>query len=266
MLPIPVETQKVFGTARKWPNLALLLERYGWFPEAARDEKVKKTVLSKLLDYWQKDAAAASADAVRARLEADLADRRAHGWTVATIEGTTAWRALSGLGEHSVFETAITLHSLYGFPYFRGSATKGMTRAYARDWLGEDDGSPLMREIFGNPWGVKKDFCAAHVEFLGGLPVEAAAIELDIMNPHYPDWYREGKPPADWCNPIPVYFLTIGPGTRFRFYLAGDPEHEDATARAGEWHREALEEIGVGAKTAAGYGYFTDLRIFPGLS
>ncbi|MFN4298823.1 MAG: type III-B CRISPR module RAMP protein Cmr6 [Thermaurantimonas sp.] len=40
------------------------------------------------------------------------------------------WRLVVGLGSGSVFETSITLHHIYGFPYIPASAVKGVLRSY----------------------------------------------------------------------------------------------------------------------------------------
>lgn len=41
-----------------------------------------------------------------------------------------AWRTIVGLGTDSVYETGITLHHIYGFPYIPASAIKGLLRNY----------------------------------------------------------------------------------------------------------------------------------------
>jgi len=168
-----------------------------------------------------------------------------------------------------VFETAITLDELYGFPVFRGSAAKGMTRHWAEVWdvgaRGPDGVFPnkkAVEDVFGK---APEDSAPGHmgkVEFLGGVPEPPINVELDIMTPHYRDWYEKGPdcPPSDWSNPIQVYFLTVPAGVRFVFHLSG-PETEVATAA--RWHCDALEQIGIGAKTAAGYGYFHDFHCRP---
>jgi len=40
------------------------------------------------------------------------------------------WRMVVGLGGESVYETSMTLHHIYGFPYIPGSAIKGITRHF----------------------------------------------------------------------------------------------------------------------------------------
>ncbi|MBN2056402.1 type III-B CRISPR module RAMP protein Cmr6, partial [bacterium] len=108
-------------------------------------------------------------------------------------------------------------------------------------------------------------------------------LGIDIMNPHYPDFLRDGKKyPTDDQNPTPITFLTTMPGIRFMCYyrlnmarLAGWPTADQlaplpgrasvrdvlTTKAVGDYIvallGESLAMYGVGAKTAAGYGYFT---------
>jgi CRISPR-associated protein Cmr6 len=52
--------------------------------------------------------------------------------------------------------------------------------------------------------------------------------------------------------PTPIYFLTVGRDSLYLFAVTG-PEKAQALA----WLRGGLSELGSGAKTGAGYGYFT---------
>ncbi len=106
----------------------------------------------------------------------------------------------------------------------------------------------LAADVLGDndPRGSK---CAGQVVFLGAWPVTVPALELDITTPH-----PEGG------NPIPNPFLAIAPGTDWAFVLIARPRNDsdpkvllDAAKR---WLTEALEQAGIGAKTAAGYGHF----------
>ena len=70
------------------------------------------------------------------------------------------------------------------------------------------------------------------------------------MTVHHSDYYRDGKTaPADWDEPNPVAFLT----TRGK-YLVALSGPEAWVVRAGEWLEAGLAELGLGAKTQAGYG------------
>lgn len=77
-------------------------------------------------------------------------------------------------------------------------------------------------------------------------------LELDVMNPHYGEYYQENEPPADWLSPVPVFFLVVRKDTCFIVRLASREQNLLGTIES--WVREALKEFGIGAKTRAGYG------------
>ncbi len=86
---------------------------------------------------------------------------------------------------------------------------------------------------------------------LDAYPTNFEGFDIDIMNPHFPDYYDKGEPPADWQNPNPITFLTIPENTEFNFYF------KNTSAYGGNLEedlKKAFEYIGIGAKTAIGYG------------
>lgn len=112
-----------------------------------------------------------------------------------------------------------------------------------------------FRMIFGNTakagWAVFFDA----IPDSKGLP----KLELDILNPHYPDYYKEKStvPPADWQNPVPTYFLTVAKDVTFLFAIGWrGKSNEELRGQAENWLKYGLEKLGAGAKTSAGYGYF----------
>lgn len=95
--------------------------------------------------------------------------------------------------------------------------------------------------------------------------VKKGILELDVMNPHYSEYYTKDEPPADWLSPIPVFFLVVRKGTVFKITLAWRPPKKGSSSDGQEllkevrrWTEMALQECGIGAKTRAGYG---ELRI-----
>ncbi len=104
--------------------------------------------------------------------------------------------------------------------------------------------SALFREVFGT---TEK---RGGTVFFDAIP-EKVSLEIDVMTPHYPDYYKPDSQdwPTDWQNPNPVPFLTVGKDSVFHFAVAG--AHQVQVA---EWLRSALDFPGAGAKTAAGYG------------
>lgn len=160
------------------------------------------------------------------------------------------WRFISGLGSQHPLEVGFTFHRIYGIPIIAGSSLKGLARAYA------DFGLKVAKDeldvVFGN-----QDKAGSAI-FFDALPVDPPKLELDVMNPHYPDWYQSQEPPSNWQSPNPIFFLTVGKDTEFRFAV-GERGKDGQIARdkAYYWLKEALREMGVGAKTSAGYGYFS---------
>lgn len=90
-------------------------------------------------------------------------------------------------------------------------------------------------------------------------------FDIDIMNPHYPDYYQsDGRvAPSDDQNPVPIKFLTVSQGLHFAFALGlrtGSFFHKDWFDILLDWFKLALQELGVGAKTRSGYGMFAILK------
>lgn len=94
------------------------------------------------------------------------------------------------------------------------------------------------------------------VIFFDAYPTQAPKLEQDILNPHYGPYYSDADkrtPPADYHKLNPTYFLTVAKDTEFQFAVASkDPT---LAANAKEWLSCALKELGIGGKTAAGYGF-----------
>jgi CRISPR-associated protein Cmr6 len=105
---------------------------------------------------------------------------------------------------------------------------------------------------------------AGQALFFDAIPAESPVLKPDVMNVHYQDYYSGNTdsadqpiPPADYLNPNPIPFLTVGEGSPFLFAVGWRGEKdEEAHQQAQQWLKEGLQELGVGAKTAAGYGYW----------
>ncbi|RMG81249.1 MAG: type III-B CRISPR module RAMP protein Cmr6, partial [Bacteroidetes bacterium] len=98
--------------------------------------------------------------------------------------------------------------------------------------------------------------------FYDAFPTSPPKIEVDIMNPHYADYYQGKTPPLDTLSPTPIPFLTVS-GCDFQF-LIGSRKEDYFNGTIGEnreeksitdWLYSALTTQGIGAKTAVGYGY-----------
>jgi CRISPR-associated protein Cmr6 len=199
------------------------------------------------------------------------------------------WRIAIGLGAEHVLETNLTLHRIYGTPFIPASAIKGVTRAQAfwhiaaqfslpeellwdLDQLlstGDKDAQRARWEKmrldrhFDEWQEATKDFyqifgtteARGKVVFFDAHPMQPPKLKLDVMNPHYTLYYSDtrGKiAPADYHSPVPVYFLTVE-RTPYAFAVAARGSHLRVTAE--DWLKTALSDLGIGGKTAAGYGY-----------
>ena len=176
------------------------------------------------------------------------------------VDAKVDWRLIVGLGSEHVQETNMTLHHIYGIPYIPGSAVKGVLRHW---WLEKDfsdkngkisEEKALKNSVFLSIFGSQEQ--RGEVQFLDAYP-KKVQFAIDIMNPHFGEYYSGTKPPTDNQNPVPINFLTVEK-TTFRFvFLAKDQTH---LAELKSRFQEALEIKGVGAKTAVGYGYFRDFK------
>lgn len=284
--PLPPDTADLYRSANKSElNPGLMFDRFApnisaadqrkeeWKKKALEDAKVKpnEKALKAHFTRWQALVQAAGAR---------------------SFALATDWRFIPGLGRKGALEVGFNFHR-YGFPYLPGSAVKGVARTQALFELAEslqlsgEEGQTLNdldkllekpqedfeKEIKKKPWkllniepeGVQ-DFRAVFgtLEAAGGaiffeaIPQDAFSLDVDIMNPHYSPYYQEKDWPVDWHNPKPVAFLAVPAGKVFHFavgWRAGAPR-SDLLAKAEAWLKKGLQELGAGAKTAAGYGYF----------
>jgi CRISPR-associated protein Cmr6 len=169
---------------------------------------------------------------------------------------TTNWHFVTGLGLNHPVENGFSWHPTLGVPYLSGSAVKGLLKAWMAQWSGLDE----KPEWFGVQDKI------GDLIFFDALPTEPVELTLDVMTPHMDKWYKQGgeiksvknepeKVPADWHNPEPVPFLAVKKGS-FLFALASRTKDEKNVKEAFGELEKALEILGAGAKTAAGYGRF----------
>jgi len=227
------------------------------------------------------------------------------------------WRFVVGLGGESVYETSITLHHIYGFPYIPGQAVKGVVRSYFLKTEFEKTGEKweqisvyekflenfdfekdtnISFEKFKSKFSVKKQSASeglyryfyensvlkdnskrlikkfqtifgtqtnqGKIIFFDAYPETEPKLKVDVMNPHYSDYYggkkdKQGNPipPADYLNPVPIFFLTVE-DTKFEFVIGAKKVYENYLNEMEVLLENALSNHGIGAKTSVGYGIF----------
>jgi len=145
----------------------------------------------------------------------------------------------------SVLESAVQVDKLVGKKQGQG------------DLAQVSDLGDIYRTAFGSQEA--GGACIFYDAVVARLSPQGALFEADVMTPHFADYYTNTgeKPPDDAGNPNPITFVTVAAGTTFAFAVGlrpgGDPA---AREQAVAWLKAALHELGIGAKTAAGYGIF----------
>jgi CRISPR-associated protein Cmr6 len=245
-----------------------------------RGNELKITINEDIENFkWDKDFI----NSIEIRKKQIIMQLQKEGYHLENFPLSISWRLVIGLGASHPQETSMTLHHIYGIPYIPGSAIKGVTRHWAI--LKFADNNRKDNEKFedaikriagalenGNDLNIEVDKITfkdlieifgtqkqqGKVIFFDAYPVGEIKLKIDIMNPHYPEYYSKGQPPADWQNPVPIKFLTIE-NTKFSFYLTSkteDDPNKNLLNIAKKLLLEALKDYGIGAKTSLGYGIF----------
>src|SRR5271165_1545338 len=190
--------------------------------------------------------------------------RRQHGAHYHEVHLINCTRLLLHLGRASVLENVgLASERSTGLPIVPGTAVKGIVSTWAC-WeanLLPDGALPatiakrdqdrarfasLAERILGSN-AERGSTAGGEIIFLDGVPMTPPKLVLDILTPH-------GR-----GNPLPNPFLALDPGTRWVFSFLARPRHggaKELLQRAADWLTEALTQVGLGAKTAAGYGRF----------
>jgi CRISPR-associated protein Cmr6 len=259
-------------------------------PDVARRKEAEAHVAEKMANIARGDTTLARVGGANARQFLDALTKSFAG-SVVTFEATLGARMMVNLAGGVVENAGLALDRCFGLPLIPGSAVKGITRAQALWEIRESGaaekqgllrlamllfgyGARDLRGDFGWAGGAREaqsiaveidaqDFkgCAC---FLPAYPTTPATLVVDMVNPHYPDYYSGRSARAeDNENPIPNYFPAVEAGSTFGFaaLLNRVPLLPNVTgagllAQAKQWLERAVTRKGAGAKTAAGYGWF----------
>ncbi len=198
--------------------------------------------------------------AAAARREAALAST---GLVHERLLARPTWHLAVGHGDHAnAHEVGLAMHGTYGCPIIPGSTLKGLSRAFAA--LPGADPDTRVTTVLGPPPASSRDEkgpAGGTVSFLdallAGRPVDVA---VDVLTPHVQEYYTDvaddrvarPHPPGEYHNPRPVEFLVVT-GSAFAVDIVGRSSVD--VGLAARWCAAAVDELGVGGKTAAGYGY-----------
>lgn len=236
------------------------------FEREAADAGAKNLTLSRIKNSWQHKAAIYLKDAAerQARWLGKL--NKQHGSRFRAILLSADSRLLLHLGRASVLEN-VGLYSdrTTGLPLIPGTSLKGVINTWAAwdanttsgGYFNEGDSFVSMRQADArHVLGDNSDAGSqgsGEIIFVGGFPAEPnrlPRLEFDIVTPH-PDNGRG--------RILPNIFLAWGSGALWRFVILARPGARDAVKLLDlveQWLIEALTQVGLGAKTAAGYGRF----------
>lgn len=177
----------------------------------------------------------------------DRQRRLAEGSLIAELKA----RLVIGMSHGRLWGNGFQFHPEYGVPYLPGSGIKGALRHFlveqgktedeVRSWFGFEDQQASVT-LFD-----------AYV-----FPGKKKLLSEEILNKHHKDYYEPeagGKiqPPADYNQPVPVKFVAVAAGVKFRFVygvLEGGPTLEELRVAL----VECLDLAGMGAKTRKGFG------------
>lgn len=162
---------------------------------------------------------------------------------------------MTGLGNEHPTENGFSFLNPYGLPYLPGSAVKGVVRRAAAELAeGDEDKSRIVKTLFGN------ESQAGAVHFWDAIPkLSAGKLAIEVMTPHFSEYYQGKEVPHDSGSPNPILFLAVPPGSEFNFYVIC--KQSRLGTEVPEWRdivREAMfyafDWLGFGAKTSVGYG------------
>lgn len=179
------------------------------------------------------------------------------------IEAQTA--VILGSGNPNIHEAGLHLLRPWGVPYISGSTIKGVLSSYLSLNGGDEwrrslpQKSKLQVQLFG---GMHDDdayigsvqFCDAWIK-----PHPGPWFQNDIITPHHKAYNggAEGVFPNGMEDPVPIGISVLKSGLVFQLVIIG-PETERQFVKSALGY--ALDQMGLGAKTAVGYGRFTILE------
>src|SRR5690625_2281541 len=236
ILPLPADTVSIFRKNREaCDNAYLLFNRFldgEWDRKSNNFFNTKNTQIQLYKNIQEINFGCSHH---RERLKQILNRLEKSGFKTECIKLTTESRMVVGLGDENALEVGLSLHPLYGYPYIPGSSIKGLCRAWLE--IAEDQFDDKSEPFTGK-------------ELENKISSESHSVFGSKSKSRQDDNNRLG----DWYSPVPIKFLTVAPGQSFLFALAS--REQESLEKAKKWLIRGLSELGIGAKTSSGYGYF----------
>ena len=187
-----------------------------------------------------------------------------------SITAKTVSPFITGLGSGHPTETGMILDRNIGIPYIPASSVKGVLRlahavniADGRTEIPESE----LEKYFGTSDQKQKNKYKGELIVFDAYPAEVPYLKVDIMNPHYSNYYsgKGNVQPMETESPNPIKFLAVQQGAKFVFNYAFIPLKNDEKCFAlseteikeiESMFSTAFEKVGFGGKTSIGYGRF----------
>lgn len=183
------------------------------------------------------------------------------------VSASLDWHMVTGTGEAHPLENGFLWHHNLATPYLPASSIKGMLRTWLTLWAPNTFTEEEILLLLGN----ERDSDTSQIGNLilfDATPIDCPVLTLDIMTPHCGEWYQKGSTtpgepktvPADWQSPTPITFLAVKKANFLFSMAARNAEARVLLPRVNEALTEALSILGIGAKTAAGYGLMQPIK------
>ncbi len=171
----------------------------------------------------------------------------------------------TGLGLEHPVENGFAFLTPYGLPYLAGSGVKGVLRSAAQELekMGDKDiTQAVIKTLFGHEEDHDARRGALTCWDVFPAPVKGQELlTVEIMTPHFTDYFQNKGTPHDAGKPNPIAFLAVAAGAEFRFVVICEPALLNASVLHARWQpllakilSHAFDWLGFGAKTSVGYG------------
>ncbi len=272
LFPVPDNQKKLLGN----PNCNFSL----YFPRMVNWKIEKgelKTDTENILNLKNKSDKLFEISDVRKEIERKQEKQKSYmnflksqGIQTFSITAKTVSPFITGLGSGHPTETGMILDRNIGIPYIPASSVKGVLRlahainiADGRTEIPESE----LEKYFGTSDQKQKNKYRGQLVVLDAYPAEIPNLKVDIMNPHFSNYYsgKGNVQPVETESPTPIKFLAVQQGTKFVFNCAFIPlKNDDKSPILTEaeikeieaMFSTAFEKVGFGGKTSIGYGRF----------
>lgn len=172
-------------------------------------------------------------------------------------------RIVVGYGGTTTYNNDMTFHHTYGIPYIPGQAIKGVFTNYILSNNQDNKYNDLINALGDEGKDINDEINSDNVEnvrkssiiFFDSFPKEGYKIVQDVTCCHHMNYYSQGKEfPLDSDDTNVIKFLAVEGTFNIRVGIDRAICNKEFNEKFAEALKDALYYIGVGGKTAVGYG------------